>query len=79
MNCKEVIRQMSEFIDGDLDECRCDSVKSHLEECPACRGVFDTFRTTIDLSKKLLRTQIPEDIRSRLREKLKDEYQKFVL
>lgn len=37
MNCGNVQRKISAFIDGELDETSYDGVKSHLQVCPECR------------------------------------------
>lgn len=76
MNCHEIMKHLSEFIDGDLDDCQCDVIRGHLDDCPECRTFLDTFRKTIDVSKKLLRTEIPDEIRARLRDRLREEYKK---
>lgn len=73
MNCKEVMQLLSEFIDGELDSCHCEEITAHIEQCPQCRVFFSSFKNTVKLCRECLKTEIPEDTRSRLRKRLNEE------
>ena len=77
MNCKEIIDKMSEYIDGETDLELCTLIRSHIESCPSCRIFFQSFEKNIQICKELLKVDVPEETRVRLRQRLKDEYKKF--
>ena len=49
MNCKGVIRELSEYLDGNLEPSLRDELIRHLEHCEDCRLVVDTTRKTIEI------------------------------
>ena len=77
MNCKDIIEKISEYIDEELDTCMCEEIKEHIDNCPSCDSFFKSFTNNIELCKYLLKVDVPEDTRTRLRERLKEEYIKF--
>lgn len=65
--CSQFLEQISDYIDGTLDENSCEHFQEHLDECEHCRIVIDTTRKTIELYyKSNEEIQIPDDVRSRL-------------
>ena len=49
MKCKEVIRELSDYLDNAVDSKLLAEVEHHLEHCEDCRLVVDTTRKTIQL------------------------------
>lgn len=49
MECEELIRYLSDYIDGDLDEELTDAAREHLATCENCSVVLDTTQKTIAL------------------------------
>ena len=49
MKCKEVIRELSDYLDGDLDTGLVSELQRHLEKCEDCRVIVDTTKKTIDV------------------------------
>ncbi len=45
--CLELKAQLSDYIDGDLNEGLCKELEEHLANCDNCRVVVDTLRKTI--------------------------------
>ena len=70
MNCKDVIREISEYIDGDLDVSIKQEMESHLEECGECRLVVNQTKLTVELFCDSQPVELPLDVRSRLHEAL---------
>ncbi|MFC1852928.1 anti-sigma factor family protein [candidate division CSSED10-310 bacterium] len=75
MNCKEIMKKISEYVDGELNEQDCQSIKEHINNCPACQTFIQSFSNTIELCKDLLKADIPPETRQRLHQRLKEEYQ----
>ena len=70
-NCSELMAELSEYVDGSLQQSLCDELELHLKDCPNCTIVVDTLRKTIHLYQETSRSEhIPDDVRARLYKKL---------
>ena len=70
MNCRSVIRELSSYLDGDLDVTVLAELEIHLERCEDCRIIVDTTRKTIEIYCQAEPVPLPEDVRTRLHETL---------
>jgi hypothetical protein len=79
LNCKKVIRQISDFLDEDLEPVLAEQLSRHLEHCEDCKLVVDTTRKTIEVFCNTEPTPLPPAVRERLEralaERLKDSRQ----
>jgi anti-sigma factor (TIGR02949 family) len=67
LECKDLLSNLSSFIDGELDDEVCAELKRHMAGCENCRVVFDTTTRTIYLYKTSANeTDVPADVRGRL-------------
>ena len=66
MNCKGLIRELSNYIDGELDPTVKAEIERHLEHCDDCRVVVDTTRKTVQVFCHSEPVPLPTDVRSRL-------------
>ena len=67
MNCRELLNNLNDFIDGELDRQLCRDIEAHVESCPDCQIVVNTLKKTIKLYKTTgQETTLPEDVRMRL-------------
>lgn len=48
MNCQTCQERMTELADARLDEGTAESVRGHLESCPACRRELDAVRSSLE-------------------------------
>lgn len=71
--CKEVKGFLGDYLDGDLDPDLCRELHQHLNHCDPCRVVVDTTRQTIRFYCDRRPVDLPEDIASRLFERLRKE------
>ena len=71
MNCKGVICEISNFIDGTLEPAEKQELERHLEHCEDCKIVVDQTRLTIDVFCDSEPVELPSDVRSRLHEALR--------
>ena len=76
LNCQDILKNLNDFIDGELDSQICADIQSHIDGCPDCRVVVNTLKKTIELCQTTSQdTQLPEDVRKRLYARLNlDEY-----
>ncbi len=64
--CKALKAQLSEFIDGELDDAMCQEIEQHIEGCENCRVVVDTLRKTILLYRDAPAETVPPQVHARL-------------
>lgn len=76
MNCKGVIRELSNYIDGDLDPLLKQELERHLEHCEDCTMIVDQTRKTIRIFSGAEPVPLPEDVHSRLHKVLREKAQK---
>ena len=66
MNCRGVIQQLSDYLDGELDATVRAELERHLEHCDDCHLIVDETRKTIEIFCKSEPVALPEDVRGRL-------------
>ena len=66
MNCKGVIRELSNYIDGDLDPGLKTELERHLEHCEDCTMIVDQTKKSIEILCDSKPVELPSDVRSRL-------------
>ena len=71
MNCKGVIRELSNYIDGELDPVVLQEIERHLGHCEDCKMLVDQTRKTIEIFCGSKRVTLPSDVRSRIHAALK--------
>ena len=71
MNCKSVIHEISNYIDGDLDAAMKGEIESHLGGCEECQVIVDQTKLTVDIFCDSEMVELPEDVRERLHEALR--------
>jgi anti-sigma factor RsiW len=76
ITCKNAIREISTYLDGDLDEGLRQMLETHLGKCHHCHAVFDTTRKTIELYCDGKLFPLPNAVRDRLHEALRRKLQR---
>ncbi|MGH9743032.1 MAG: anti-sigma factor family protein [Candidatus Acidiferrum sp.] len=71
MNCRDIIHELSNFIDGELDGTMRVELERHLVECDDCRLVVDQTKKTIEIFCDCEAVELPGDVRNRLHEALR--------
>lgn len=51
-SCRELLAQISDYVDGELQAELCARLEKHLADCPDCRVMVDTTRKTVLLFKR---------------------------
>lgn len=74
MNCQNVVRELSNYIDGDLDAGLKQELESHIEHCKDCRLVVDQTKKTIEIFCDSELVELPGDVRARLHEALRQKF-----
>ena len=66
MNCRGVIREISNYLDGELDPGARADLERHLQHCEDCRLVVDTTKKTIQIFCNSEPVPLPAGVRERL-------------
>jgi anti-sigma factor RsiW len=75
MNCDDLLKQLNEYVDGNLQPGLCDEFVAHLKDCNPCQLVVDNIRQTIKLYKDGQEIELPEACRAKLHAILKEKFQ----
>jgi len=59
LDCREFIKCLSDYMDGELDESMLVEFEEHIESCDSARCVVETFRRTILLHRKARGARVP--------------------
>lgn len=71
MNCRNIVKELSNYLDEALDSTLKASIEKHLENCEDCKVVVDTTKQTIQIYCNSEPAPLPEETRLRLRDALK--------
>jgi len=71
LNCNSVIRELSDYLDGDLELAVKQELERHLADCEDCRLVVDQTKKTVEVFCGSEPLELPADVRSRLHEALR--------
>lgn len=66
-SCKEVVKLLSDYIEGECSPEVETLIDAHLADCPDCIAFVNTFRKSMAMTKALNYSDIPDDVRVRLR------------
>ena len=63
--CREILQNISAYLDGDLDRTACDAIERHSAACPRCAALVDGLRKTVGLCRQAGRVDLPDPVRER--------------
>jgi anti-sigma factor RsiW len=75
LNCKNVILEISNYIDGELELPVRQELERHLEHCEECKMVVDQTRLTVTIFCDSKPVELPGDVKSRLHDALRRKLQ----
>ncbi|MBW2592294.1 MAG: zf-HC2 domain-containing protein [Deltaproteobacteria bacterium] len=65
-HCLELFKQLSEYIDDELDEPVCKEIEQHLKECILCRVCFETLKRSVDICRHTETKSMPASLSKRI-------------
>ena len=74
MRCKDLLKALSEYVDGTIDPAICDEFERHLRGCNPCQIVIDNVRKTITLYRAGQPHKLPVEFRKKLHKTLRDRW-----
>jgi anti-sigma factor RsiW len=75
LNCDAVIREVSNYIDGELALTERQELERHLEHCEECNLVVNQTRLTVEIFCDSQPAELPAEVKSRLHEALRRKIQ----
>jgi anti-sigma factor RsiW len=71
VNCDGIIREISNYLDGELEPMMREDLEQHLKDCKHCSLTIDQTRLTMQLFCDDEVVELPADVKMRLHEGLK--------
>jgi len=68
MTCRDVIDVLSDYLEGALTPEVAADLERHLADCVPCRAYLATYRRTRALGTQAARLEMPDEMRTRLRD-----------
>jgi hypothetical protein len=75
VHCEEVWREISNYLEGDVDPALRSAMEDHMHGCSRCRSVLDGTRNVIELYGDERMSEVPLGFSSRLRLRLEENMQ----
>jgi len=66
VNCKEFLKELSDYLDGAMDEGLRSELEDHLTWCHDCYVICNTTKMTIQIYRDNRMYDLPDDLRGRL-------------
>ena len=64
-DCRELVEQLSRFIDHDLPPAERQAVRRHLQRCPCCDDFVASLARTVRLCQQAGHVELPPAVRAR--------------
>ena len=68
MTCKDAIAILADYLESTLSPELVEKLEEHLRDCAPCRAYLATYRKTKSLAADAGRVEMPEEMKTRLRE-----------
>jgi len=72
VSCKEVRRDLSDYIDEELEPFARVAFETHVKECRECAALLDGTRNVIRIYRDARVFAMPDDVRGRLQQRIRD-------
>jgi predicted anti-sigma-YlaC factor YlaD len=68
MTCKDAIAVLADYLESTLSSDLVGKLEEHLRDCEPCRAYLATYRKTKSMTADAARIEMPEEMKTRLRE-----------
>ncbi|OGC00482.1 MAG: hypothetical protein A3G35_09110 [candidate division NC10 bacterium RIFCSPLOWO2_12_FULL_66_18] len=76
ITCREMVDLLSDYVDGHLEPTLARQLEAHLRGCTECTAFLRTFKETLALAKEAACEEMPEELKVRLRDFLRNNLQR---
>lgn len=70
VQCRKILRTLSEYLDNDLPKSVCREIRKHLDLCPKCEVFVQTLKRTIKLCQKSDVARLTASDKTKLRKEI---------
>lgn len=63
--CRDVLANISGYLDGELDTTACAAIERHCLACPRCAELVNGLRETVGLCREAATLPLPDAVRRR--------------
>jgi anti-sigma factor RsiW len=71
LNCKQVVQQLSDYLDGELTPALRQELSQHLGECKECDLVVNQTKLTVEIFCDAQMVDLPQQVSTRLHQALR--------
>lgn len=72
ITCQQILKALTEYLEGDLSPEEERKFAQHMHNCGACQAFFRTYEKAGELARKTLREgDVPQELQERVRDYLK--------
>jgi anti-sigma factor RsiW len=64
-SCRDVLANISSYLDGELETNACDAIEAHCLACPRCAGLVKGLQETLGLCRQAATAPLPDAVRRR--------------
>ncbi len=72
LDCEEALRDLYQYLDGEITDERRADIRVHIEECGHCLEAFDFEAELRELVARTCRREAPESLRDRVAEAIRE-------
>ncbi|MCM8785164.1 MAG: zf-HC2 domain-containing protein [Candidatus Omnitrophica bacterium] len=77
MNCRKIIKLISDYIDREIEEVKREMIEEHIKICKKCESILNTTEKTIKLSKVIYKNKkVPKRLEKILYYQIRIRYKK---
>ncbi len=69
--CREVLENISGYLDGELDATSCGAIERHCLTCPSCAALVKGLQDTVGLCREAAAAPLPDAVRRRALERVR--------
>lgn len=66
IECRQIAELLGDYLDGTLPRSTRDLIDFHVDGCPPCVAFINTYRGTVNATRKLPDVPIPSELKKRL-------------
>jgi hypothetical protein len=66
IECRQIAELLGDYLEGTLPGSTRDLIDFHVDGCPPCVAFINTYRGTVDATRKLPDVPIPSELKNRL-------------
>ena len=69
--CRDVLANISGYLDGELDATACEAIEQHCLACSNCDALVRGLQETVGLCRQAASAPLPDAVRQRARERVR--------